>query len=157
MIRFRNSRSFCVTVAELGGLGKASFAPGTTATVVAGIPSIYFLRLVGEPLACLLLVLLIAASCYCAEVAETEIGRTDPGEVVIDELVGFLITMFGFSLTFETLVLGIVSFRLLDIWKPWPIILFQDKLKGGLAIVMDDVAAGILAHVLVWAGLKIWG
>ena len=89
--------------------------------------------------------------------AEAELQRTDPGEVVIDELVGFLITLFGFPLTPQTLVLGIVSFRLLDIWKPWPVKMFQEKLKGGVAIVMDDVAAGILAHGLVWVCVKIWG
>lgn len=141
----------------MGGLGKAPLAPGTVATIVAGIPSIYFLRAIGEPLGLLLLLLLVGVGCYCAEVAETELGKTDPGEVVIDELVGFLITLFGFPLTPATVVLGIVSFRLMDIWKPWPVGMIQDKLKGGMAIVMDDVAAGILAHALVWAGLKVWG
>jgi len=157
MIPFRNNRSICLAVAQLGGLGKAPFAPGTVATVVAGIPSVYFLRMVGDPQAFLLVVLLVAVSCYCAEAAEKEIGKTDPSEVVVDELVGFLITMLGFSITLESLVLGIVSFRLMDIWKPWPVCLLQEKLKGGIAIVMDDVAAGILAHATVWAALKVWG
>jgi len=94
-------------------------------------------------------------SCYCAGVAEAEIGRIDPGEVVIDELVGFLITMFGLPLTLESLGLGIAGFRLMDIWKPWPVGFLQEKLKGGMAIVMDDVAAGVLAHLLVRIGLKI--
>jgi phosphatidylglycerophosphatase A len=157
MIPFRNSLSITSVVAQLGGLGKAPVAPGTVATIVAGIPAVYLLRAVGEPLAFLLLLLLIVVGCYCAEAAETELEKTDPGEVVIDELIGFLITMFGFPLTPATMVLGVVSFRLFDIWKPWPVRMFQDKLKGGIAIVMDDVAAGILAHALVWAGLKMWG
>lgn len=157
MIRFPNDPSLCSTLAQLGGLGKTPFAPGTVATIVAGIPAACFLRAVGEPLAFLLLLILLVLSCYCAEMAESEIGRTDPGEVVIDELVGFVITMFGLPLTSESLVLGIVCFRLMDIWKPWPVALFEERLKGGVAIVMDDVAAGILAHALVWAGLKALG
>jgi phosphatidylglycerophosphatase A len=148
--------SFSLLIAQLGGLGKAPFAPGTVATIVAGIPSACLLSLVRTPWALLLLALLFVSSCYAADAAERELQKTDPGEVVIDELVGFLITLFGFPLTPQALLLGIVSFRLLDIWKPWPVKIFQERLKGGVAIVMDDVAAGIMAHALVWVGLKIW-
>jgi phosphatidylglycerophosphatase A len=149
--------SFSLYIAQLGGLGKAPFAPGTVATIIAGIPSVYLLSLAGEPWAMLLLLILFAASCYFADVAERELQRVDPGEVVIDELVGFLITMFGFPFRPAALLLGIASFRLLDIWKPWPVDMLQERLKGGVGIVMDDVAAGILAHALVWVGLKVWG
>jgi len=149
--------SFSLIIAQLGGLGKVPFAPGTVATIVAGIPSAFLLGLVGESWALLLLVLLFITSCYVADVAETELQRTDPREVVIDELVGFLIAMFGFPITPHSLMLGIVGFRLFDIWKPWPIYILDTKLKGGVGIVMDDVAAGVLAHALVWTGLKIWG
>jgi phosphatidylglycerophosphatase A len=148
--------SFSLFIAQLGGLGKAPFAPGTVATIVAGIPSAILLSLVGESWALLLLVLLFIAGCYVADAAETELKKTDPGEVVIDELVGFLITMFGFPISLETLVLGVVSFRLFDIWKPWPINILDTKLKGGVGVIMDDVAAGVLAHALVWTGLRIW-
>ncbi len=155
MNRSPNRPAFCLALARLGGLGSAPLAPGTVATVVAGIPAVILLRALGEPLAFFLLVILVALSCYCAGVAEAEIGRIDPGEVVIDELVGFLITMFGLPLTLESLALGIACFRLMDIWKPWPVGFLQEKLKGGMAIVMDDVAAGVLAHLLVRIGLKI--
>jgi phosphatidylglycerophosphatase A len=148
--------SLSLLIAQLGGLGKARFAPGTVATVFAGIPSVYLLSLVSTPWSLWVLGLLFISSCCFAGAAETELRKTDPAEVVIDELVGFLITMFGFPLTLHTLVLGLLSFRLLDILKPWPIRMFQEGLKGGVAIVMDDVAAGVLAHVVVWAGLKIW-
>jgi phosphatidylglycerophosphatase A len=149
--------SFPSFVAQLGGLGKAPFAPGTVATVVAGIPAVYLVSRFSGPWPLVLLIFLLLASCYFAGVAESELQKTDPAEVVIDELVGFLITMFGFPFTLPTVALGLLSFRLLDIWKPWPVNLFQDQLKGGVAIVMDDVAAGILAHAFVWAALKMWG
>ncbi len=157
MIRFPNRLALSLQAARLGGLGKVPFAPGTVATVAAGIPAACFLNALGKPLALLVLAILLALSCYSAEVAEREIGKTDPGEVVIDELVGFLITVFGFAFTWETLMLGVVSFRLMDIWKPWPVRLMEERLKGGIAIVMDDVMAGILAHGLVWVGLRALG
>jgi phosphatidylglycerophosphatase A len=148
--------SFSLSMAQLGGLGKARFAPGTVATVVAGLPSVCLLSLVSTSWSFFLLLFVFISSCFFAGAAETELRKTDPPEVVIDELVGFLITMAGFPLTLQSLLLGMVSFRLLDILKPWPIRMFQERLTGGLAIVMDDVAAGVLAHLLVWAGLKIW-
>ncbi len=144
-------------VAQLGGLGKAPFAPGTVATLVAGIPSVYLLSLLTEPWALVALVLITLAACYFAGKAETELQKEDPAEVVIDELVGFLITLYGFPLSFQTVVLGMVSFRVLDIWKPWPVRVFQERLKGGVAIVMDDAAAGVLAHGFVWVMMKTWG
>jgi phosphatidylglycerophosphatase A len=151
------STSISVIVAQLGGLGKAPVAPGTVATVVAGIPTVFLLSLVGRPLALLLLLLLLVAGCVSADEAERKLGRTDPGEVVIDELVGFVITMFGFPFTPPAVLMGVLSFRVLDIWKPWPIRLLQERLKGGVGIVVDDVAAGFLAHGIVWIGLRLCG
>lgn len=143
-------------MATLGGLGRARFAPGTVATLVAGVPSVYVFNLVTPPWSVLLLIFVTVLSCCFAGAAETELGRTDPPEVVIDEWVGFLITMAGFPLTLQSLLLGVMSFRLLDILKPWPVKVFQERLSGGTAIVMDDVAAGVLARLAVWVGLKLW-
>jgi phosphatidylglycerophosphatase A len=148
--------SVCLFVAQLGVLGKAPLAPGTVATIVAGIPSAWLLSLVGLPIALLLVTLLFFVGCYVADAAETELQKTDPREVVIDELIGFLITIMGFPFTPLTLALGIAAFRLLDIWKPWPVSVLDARLRGGVGIVVDDVASGVLAHVLVWAGLTIW-
>ena len=68
---------------------------------------------------------------------------------MIDELAGFLVTMIGLPFTVESLVLGIAAFRLFDIWKPWPVSVLDERIKGGIGIVLDDVGAGVLAHVLV--------
>jgi phosphatidylglycerophosphatase A len=148
--------SICLFIAQLGGLGKAHFAPGTVATIVAGIPCVFLLSLVSKLWALLFLLLLFIGGLCVADVAERELQKTDPGEVVIDELMGFLVTMIGFPFSFPALMLGVVSFRLLDIWKPWPIRLIERRLKGGVGIMMDDVAAGVIAHAFVWAGLRIW-
>lgn len=149
-------RSFSLQVATLGPTGLSPFAPGTVATAVVGIPAACLLSLFPDPYATLFLALCFFLACYVSEVAEKELQKTDPGEVVIDELVGFLITMFGLPLTVPSLIAGFFAFRLFDIWKPWPVDALQDNLKGGLGVVMDDVAAGVYAHAVVWVILRAW-
>jgi phosphatidylglycerophosphatase A len=77
---------------------------------------------------------------------------------VIDEMVGFLITLLWLPLNFLTLCLGFFLFRLFDIVKPPPISTVEKRLHGGWGIVLDDVLAGIFANVtlrllLIVAGL----
>jgi phosphatidylglycerophosphatase A len=140
----------------LGGIGKSPVAPGTAATIVAGIPCAVLLSLLPPLAAWVLLSALIGVSIYTADAAEQELGTTDPSEVVIDELVGYLATMIGFSLSVETLFLGAAAFRFFDIWKPWPVSFFEKKVPGGMGIVLDDLAAGVLAHLSVLIILAAW-
>lgn len=148
--------STAVHLARLGVIGKSPLAPGTVATFCAGIPSAYFLSFFPLIEGVIIVFLLILLSFYVADRAEKELQRHDPPEVVIDELVGYLVTMIGLEATAKTLLLGFFAFRLFDIWKPWPVNLLQTRLKGGVAVVMDDVAAGFYAMALVWVILRFW-
>lgn len=150
-----NFRALSVFLANLGGIGRCSFAPGTVATAVVGIPAVCILHLLREPFASLLVAVVFFLACYVSDAAERELGKTDPGEVVIDELAGFLVTMLGLPLTISSVAAGFFAFRLFDIWKPWPVRALQDNLRGGLGIVMDDVGAGVYAHALVWLFLYV--
>jgi phosphatidylglycerophosphatase A len=76
-------------------------------------------------------------------------GRHDAKEVVIDEIVGFVITMTWLPLTWQAFLVGFVLFRALDIFKPFPIGLLDQRVKGGIGVVVDDVAAGIIANVVL--------
>lgn len=76
-----------------------------------------------------------------------EAGREDPGFVVIDEVVGQWIALIGVRADSAHAVLGLVLFRVFDIWKPWPVRRLEE-LPEGTGIMMDDVAAGMLALVL---------
>ena len=72
-------------------------------------------------------------------------GRKDPQVVVIDEVLGQWLTLAGaLRFDFPTLALAFALFRLFDIWKPWPIRRLE-QLPEGTGIMLDDVAAGILA------------
>jgi len=74
--------------------------------------------------------------------------KEDPGEVVIDEVAGFLLTLFLLPTTAFNLCLGFILFRLFDILKPYPIRRLE-KIGGGAGIVLDDLLAGIYANVCI--------
>jgi phosphatidylglycerophosphatase A len=73
----------------------------------------------------------------------------DHPAIVVDEVAGLLITMAGLPPTWEYAVLGLVIFRALDILKPFPIRWFQEGGRGGLEVMADDVAAGVIGRVIV--------
>ena len=73
------------------------------------------------------------------------LGTHDHPGIVWDEIAGYLITMIGLPKEWPWIAAGFVVFRLLDIIKPWPINLLDKKIRGGLGIMLDDVAAGVLA------------
>ena len=94
-----------------------------------------------------------------ATIVARESGREDPGHVVIDEVAGQLIALISLPATPLFAVMGLLLFRLFDIWKPWPVRKLE-QLPGGTGIMMDDVAAGVLALVaayLISAGLMMAG
>ncbi len=77
------------------------------------------------------------------------LNQKDPSEIVIDEYLGYLITMVWLPLSWKTILLGFVLFRLLDIFKPSLIGWIDKKSKGGFGIVADDVIAGIIANIFM--------
>ena len=82
-----------------------------------------------------------------ATIAARESGGEDPGFVVIDEVAGQLFALFGAKPDWKHAALAFVLFRLFDITKPWPIRRLEE-LPGGTGIMLDDVAAGLLAMVV---------
>ena len=74
--------------------------------------------------------------------------RTDPGEVVIDELVGVWIALLPLGAgqwSWPGLVWAFALFRLFDIWKPWPVHASENWLPAGWGIMLDDILAGLMA------------
>lgn len=94
------------------------------------------------------LVAVILTAFWASHRTQNLLERKDPSEVVIDEAAGFLVTLFLLPLTWQTMVLGFFLFRLFDIGKPWPI-RQAERLRGGLGIVMDDLLAGVYAHLVL--------
>jgi phosphatidylglycerophosphatase A len=98
---------------------------------------------IGTAIAAVLVTLVgIAAATRVAR----EAGREDPGFVVVDEVAGQWIALIGMRPDWRHALLALLLFRLFDIWKPWPIRRLE-ALPEGTGIMLDDVAAGVLALI----------
>ena len=86
-----------------------------------------------------------------ATIVARESGREDPGHVVIDEVAGQLIALIVMRPDWQHAAIALILFRIFDIWKPWPIRRLE-ALPEGTGIMLDDVAAGVLALI---AGLVV--
>lgn len=146
-------RKIILFIAEGFGTGRVPKAPGTVGTL-PGI--LFFLLLVNLPLwgYVLATLLLFAVGVWICDVAARELGRDDPPSVVWDEIVGYLIAMTAAPSGWQWIIVGFLLFRFFDILKPWPIRYIDQKVHGGMGIMLDDVLAGIAAalvlHALVW-------
>lgn len=129
------------------GSGLMPIAPGTVGTLV-GIP-VCLLCLPLPWFGRLLVVLVLSAlSIYITGRAEEIYQKKDDQRIVIDEIVGFQVTMLPVTITTLHICIGFVLFRVFDILKPFPLNHLQ-KLRGGWGVVMDDVGAGIYAGALM--------
>jgi len=128
------------------GAGLMPLAPGTFGTLTA-LPLVLVLNHMGELYEGLALFFLVPLAVWSSSLSERCLGRNDPPEVVVDEVAGFLLTLFLLPLSWLTLCLGFVLFRFFDILKPFPIRWFEKNLRGGTGIVLDDLMAGIYANL----------
>tara|TARA_B100000768_G_C11186616_1_gene335366 strand:+ start:220 stop:708 length:489 start_codon:yes stop_codon:yes gene_type:complete len=130
------------------GSGLAPIAPGTFGTLAA-IP-IYLLMQNLSLVTYLILTLVgFTLGVWICEQSAEWLGREDPGAVVWDEIVGYLITMIAAPTGWLWILTGFVLFRFFDIVKPWPISIADKEIHGGLGIMVDDVIAGIFACILI--------
>jgi phosphatidylglycerophosphatase A len=130
------------------GLGYLPFAPGTTGSLLGAALCFPLLSLpwpvyVGGTL------LLGLLAVWAAGRMAAELGQPDPPQVVIDEILGMWCAAIALSPHLYDLAAVFLLFRLLDVVKPGPIIRLE-RLPGGLGLVADDVAAGLLARVAWW-------
>jgi phosphatidylglycerophosphatase A len=130
------------------GSGLSPKAPGTMGTLAA-IPLWWLLAQL--PLASYLMVVLVSAiiGIYICGAAAKTLGVHDHGGIVWDEFVGFWIAMAALPVTWTSVILGFVLFRLFDILKPWPISWLDKKVSGGFGIMIDDVIAGLAAAGII--------
>ncbi|MDR0445105.1 MAG: phosphatidylglycerophosphatase A [Puniceicoccales bacterium] len=147
-------KPWILSLATLGPVGNKLFAPGTWASF-AGLWFYTFCFYGLSPLSFLCLAIL---SSYLAGVichaAEHNLQEKDPDCIVLDEFTAMPICFFGFHVRPEThalwvfLLTGFLLFRYFDIWKPLGIYKLQD-LRGGLGIMLDDLAAALATNVVL--------
>jgi phosphatidylglycerophosphatase A len=141
--------SYLIKILATGfGVGYSPIAPGTAGTLVA-IPIYYFLSDIPSPLYEITLMGFFFLSVWISENAEAFFGKKDDPRIVIDEVMGFLITMLWLPKTILFIILGFFLFRFFDILKPFPIRQWERRLKGGFGVVLDDVMAAIYANIIL--------
>jgi phosphatidylglycerophosphatase A len=134
------------------GVGYVPFAPGTFGSAVGllvwrALPS-------SAPIQALVIVVLFAIGSWSGTVAERHFGRADPSHVVIDEVVGMLVTLFFNPVGWVGAMVGFLFFRIADITKPFPANRLE-RLPGGLGIMADDAMAGVYANIALRAILAL--
>ena len=152
----RGYRMFILGLATWFGVGFLPVMPGTWGTLAA-LPLWYHLACTGPWAYGLGVAALILLGLWVAGPAQEMLGRTDHPAIVVDEVVGLLITLAGVPPTWLAVVLGFVIFRALDILKPFPIRWFGAGGKGGLEVMADDIAAGVIARVVLEVVMVFWG
>ena len=140
------------------GAGKSPKAPGTAGALLAVLLAPWcFYPLSFNGRLALLAILLVVGAWAGGRVAR-RLGQKDPGEVVIDEVVGQWLTILWLpSLVWWQLAVAFVLFRLFDIVKPWPINASENWLPGGWGIMLDDVLAGLAAALVLYLALLLVG
>ena len=137
-----------VAVATALGVGYVPFAPGTFGSL-AGLVVFAGVRATGQPAVELAaIVAVFFAGVWAATAAETHFGHIDPGPVVIDEVLGMLVTLTLMPVSMTGVFVGFVLFRVFDVIKPPPCNRFE-ALPGGWGVMCDDFMAAVYAHVCV--------
>lgn len=132
------------------GSGLSPIMPGTMGSIAA-IP--FWLLLIQLPWPLYLLVLIFSSGIgiYLCHKTAKDMRVDDHGSIVWDEFVGMWITLMMLPVhNWQWVISGFVVFRILDIWKPWPIRWFDRNVHGGLGIMIDDIIAGVLAAVVIY-------
>jgi len=133
-------------IATCGYLGYVPVAPGTFGSA-AGLVVFAAVRWSGSPaLELAVIILLFAVGVWSANAAERHFGGVDPAPVILDEVVGMLITLAFLPVHITGAVVGFLLFRLFDVVKPWPANRLE-AVHGGLGVMADDAMAGVYGNV----------
>jgi phosphatidylglycerophosphatase A len=134
------------------GVGYIPFAPGTFGSLLGLLlwwvvgPSF-----LGQAAA---VTVVFAAGTFSAGVAERHFRATDPHPVVIDEVLGMLVTLFANPVGWRGALAGFFVFRLFDVIKPYPANRLE-KLHGGFGVMADDAMAAVYANLTLRAILAL--
>lgn len=136
--------TLALAIASVGGVGYIRFAPGTFGSA-AGLLVWWLLPPSPAAQAAAILVLFVVGA-WSGSLAEAHFKKTDPGQIVIDEVVGVLITLFLNPVGWKGALAGFVLFRAADIIKPYPSNRLE-SLHGGIGVMADDAMAAVYANL----------
>lgn len=141
----------CFFLAFGFGSGLAPRAPGSWGSLVGLVLYILAVQMAGLNQAYFVASIIIAfiAGVFICDRVARELGVHDHGGIVWDEIVGIWLVLVALPVGWYWPLMAFALFRLFDIQKPWPIAYIDSKVKGGLGIMLDDVAAAIPAWVII--------
>jgi phosphatidylglycerophosphatase A len=143
-----------VFIATVGYCGYFPVAPGTVGSAAGLLAYLIVWWSESALVEAGLIALLFAAGVWAGTTAERYFGGIDPGPIVIDEVVGMLITLAFIPVGWSGALAGFILFRIFDVVKPYPARALE-RLHGGLGVMADDAMAAIYANVslrlVIWA------
>jgi phosphatidylglycerophosphatase A len=147
-------RRLAVFLATCGYVGYAPVAPGTFGSA-AGLAIFALVRASGSmSVELATIVVLFAVGVWSGTEAEHHFGGVDPGPIVLDEVVGMLITLALLPVNAMGAFVGFIVFRALDVVKPWPSGRFE-RIPGGLGVMADDGMAAVYGNVVMRIALAV--
>ncbi len=132
------------------GVGRARSGPGTAAALTI-LPLHWLMTPAPPALEWVAAMIVTVAGVWAGHAVAASLDDHDPRIVVIDEAAGAWIALLiahGHGVAGDLAAVGL--FRLFDIFKPWPVIAMERLRHAGLAIMLDDVVAGVMAGIVVW-------
>lgn len=137
---------FALVLATAFGIGYTPVAPGTFGSLVGLL--VWFFQPESSALQLTFIVVLFFAGSWSASLAERHFSSTDPGPVVVDEVMGMLITLFLNPVGWVGALLAFFLFRLFDVVKPYPAKQLE-HLPGGIGVMADDAMAAVYANLVL--------
>jgi phosphatidylglycerophosphatase A len=128
------------------GVGYVPFAPGTFGSAVGLV--VWLLLPSSAGVQAIAIIALFVVGSWSGSVAERHFGRRDPGAVVIDEVMGMIITLFMNPVGWAGAATGFLLFRIADVIKPFPADRCE-RLPGGVGVMADDAMAGVYANLVL--------
>ena len=135
-----------VFIATVGYCGYFPIAPGTVGSAAGLIVYLLVWSTQSPVFEALLIAAVFGVGVWAGTVSERYFGGIDPGPVVIDEVLGMLLTLAFIPVGLSGALAGFVLFRIFDVIKPFPADRLE-RLYGGLGIMADDAMAGIYANL----------
>ncbi len=142
------TRKLVLGLATGGYVGYIPVAPGTFGSLL-GVAAYGLISFLPMPAVFILIAGFALGAIWISHQAASILGAEDPGQVVIDEIIGMMVALAALPALPLVWIAGFFLFRFFDILKPFPISYLEKRCPGGLGIVIDDVVAGIFANILL--------
>lgn len=141
-------RFLTLFIATFSGIGYLPLMPGTFASFAYLVLYFFALKKVPFFIPVFLILIIFFIGVFFSTRAEKIFKKKDPRPIVIDEVMGQMVSLFLIPSRIVPLLIGFILFRIFDVLKPFPCFEVQ-KIKGGWGVMLDDLFAGIWANIFL--------